>query len=396
MSRSRMACMHNAQRALADGGDGTLTAAMTMPDRPSRPPLLHFASDNAMGASPQVMEAIANANEGAAPAYGHDAWTARVESQMAALFEREVAVSLLATGTGANALALAAVTRPWGAVLTHEESHVADDECGAPEFFSDGAKLVGLPGHGCKLTPEVVRERLSRMPHGAVKQVQPQALSISQLTECGLVYSPDEVAALAAAIRPRQMMLHMDGARFANAVAALGCSPAEITWKAGVDVLSFGGTKNGAWAAEAVVFFDPAMAAEMPWRRKRSGHTLSKARFVAAQFEALLAGGHWLDLARHANAQAAALAAGLSAIPGVRLGWERQANEVFAIMPDPMAEGLRAAGAVFNAWGGRALAPENALRDSEGIHRFVCSFATRTADVDALVALAARLARETS
>lgn len=366
---------------------------MTQPDMPDRPPVLNFASDNAVGASPQVMAAIAAANEGPALAYGNDPWTARVEAQISALFEREVAVSLVATGTGANALALAAVTRPWGAVLTHEESHISDDECGAPEFFSDGAKLVGLPGHGCKLTPDVVRERLARMPHGAVKQVQPQALSISQATESGLVYRPEEVAALADVIRPRGMMLHMDGARFANALVSLGCKPAEITWKAGVDVLSFGGTKNGAWAAEAVVFFDPAKGAEMPWRRKRSGHTISKARFVAAQFEALLTGGHWLDLARHANAQAKALASGLSAVPSVRLGWERQANAVFAIMPVEMAKHLKAAGALFSDWAGRSLHPGDVLQDGEGIYRFVCSFATRPVDVDGLVTLATRFRR---
>lgn len=348
---------------------------------------MNFASDNAVGASPRVMEAIAAANHGSAMAYGADPWTARVEARMSELFERQVAVSLLATGTGANALALACVTQPWGAVLTHEESHIADDECGAPEFFTHGAKIVGIAGVGSKLSPEAVTAQLARMPHGAVKQVQPQCLSITQATESGLVYRPDEVTALAEAIRPRGLALHMDGARFANAVATLGCSPAEITWKAGVDVLSFGGTKNGAWAAEAVVFFDPARAGELPWRRKRSGHTLSKGRFVAAQFEALLADGHWLDLARTANAQAARLADGIAGIPGVRLGWERQANEVFAIMPKALAARLRTAGAVFYDWSERALDPVGALKADESIHRFVCSFATTTADVEGLLQL---------
>ena len=352
---------------------------------------LNFASDNAVGASPKVMAAIAAANDGAALAYGNDAWTRRVDDAMSALFERDVIVSLLPTGTGANALALACMTRPWGAVLTHEESHISDDECGAPEFFTDGAKLVGVAGYGSKLTPEAVTARLARMPHGAVKQVQPQCLSISQATESGLVYTPDEVAALSASIRPRGLALHMDGARFANAVVSLGCAPADITWKAGVDVLSFGATKNGAWAAEAVVFFDQAKAAEMPWRRKRAGHTLSKARFISAQFEALLDNGHWLDLARHANTMAARLAAGLGQIPGIRLGWPCEANAVFPIMPAGLAARLRSRGVVFYDWTGGALAPESILTSGESVSRFVCSFATRAEDVEAVIALATHL-----
>jgi threonine aldolase len=355
---------------------------------------MNFASDNAVGASPKVMAAIEAANSGAALAYGNDAWTSRIEQQMCDLFERHVAVWLLTTGTAANALAIASVTDPWGAILTHEESHILDDECGAPEFFSDGAKIVGLPGHGSKLLPETVTERLARMPHGNVKQVQPQCLSISQATESGLVYTPAEVMALAEAIRPRGLALHMDGARFANAVAALGCSPADITWKAGVDMLSFGGTKNGAWAAEAVVFFDPVRGSEMPWRRKRAGHTISKARFVAAQFEALLDDGHWLDLARRANAHAHRLAAGFAAIPGIRLGWACEANEVFAIMPKALAAGLRQSGAVFYNWTNRALAADMQPGPAESIHRFVCSFATEAADIDKLIATVLELQRK--
>ncbi|MGL4439271.1 MAG: threonine aldolase family protein [Bosea sp. (in: a-proteobacteria)] len=355
---------------------------------------MNFASDNAVGASPKVMAALHAANSGAALAYGNDPWTQRVEQQMRELFERDVAVWLLTTGTAANALAIASVTNPWGAVLTHEESHISDDECGAPEFFSDGAKIVGLGGHGSKLLPEIVTERLGRMPHGNVKQVQPQCLSISQATESGLVYTPSEVAALAEAIRPRGLSLHMDGARFANAVAALGCSPADITWRAGVDVLSFGGTKNGAWAAEAVVFFTPEHGTDMPWRRKRAGHTVSKGRFVAAQFEALLTGDHWLDLARTANAFASRLATGLATIPGIRLGWACEANEVFAVMPKTLAAGLRASGAVFYDWTTGALAPDNHPGPEESIHRFVCSFATDASDIDRLIATAKATQRE--
>ncbi len=257
---------------------------------------MNFVSDNLAGASAPVMQAMAAANDGFAAGYGNDAWTKRVEALFAELFEREVAVFLVTTGTAANSLALASLVQPWGAVLCHHEAHVAADECGAPEFFTGGAKIVGLPGDGCKLVPDVVADQLARMRAGAVHQVQPQLLSITQATECGLVYTPAEIAALKQAILPRGLKLHMDGARFANAVAALGCTPAEITWKAGVDVLSFGGTKNGAFAAEAVIVFDPADAVEMPWRRKRAGHTLSKGRLIGAQFEGLLANRHWLCL----------------------------------------------------------------------------------------------------
>lgn len=354
---------------------------------------MNFASDNAVGASPKVMEAIAAANHGSASAYGADPWTARVERALSELFEREVAVALVATGTAANALAIASVTRPWGAVLTHASSHINEDEGGAPEFFADGAKLVGIAGVGCKLAPDAVGARLADFVPGAVRHVQPQCLSITQATEDGLVYRPEEIAALAEAVRPRGLAVHMDGARFANAVAALGCSPAEITWRAGVDALSFGGTKNGAWAAEAVVFFDPALAGELAWRRKRGGHTLSKGRLVAAQFEALLDGGHWLDLARHANAMARRLASGFAAA-GVGLAWPCEANAVFPILPSGLAAALRRQGAVFHDWTERSLPAGIRLEAGDSIGRFVCSFATSPEQVDALLGLVSRAGRD--
>jgi threonine aldolase len=336
---------------------------------------MNFVSDNTAGASAPVMAAIAAANDGNAAAYGTDAWTGRVEALFAEIFEREVAVFLVTSGTAANALALASITRPWGAVLTHEESHIADDECGAPEFFSGGAKLVGLPGDGNRISPERVTQALARLREGALHQVQPQALSITQATECGMIYTPAEVRALSEAAAPRKLAFHMDGARFANALVALGCTPAEITWKAGVDVLSFGGTKNGAWAAEAVIFFDPAKAAEMKWRRKRSGHTLSKGRLIGAQFEGLLGGGHWLDLARHANAMAAELAGALAA-QGVPLAWPCQANEVFPIVSAPLQQALQQAGFGYVPWSQTALPRDIVLEDGAVVGRFVMSFAT--------------------
>lgn len=348
---------------------------------------MNFISDNTAGASGPVMAAIAAANDGNSPAYGTDAWTQRVERLFSELFEHEVAVFLVTSGTAANALALACLTRPWGAVLTHQESHAADDECGAPEFFADGAKLIGLPGTGNKIEPETVTKALARMREGALHQVQPQALTITQATECGLVYTPAEVRALKDAATPRGLKMHMDGARFANALVALGCSPAEITWKAGVDVLSFGGTKNGAWAAEAVVFFDPALAAEMKWRRKRGGHTLSKGRLIGAQFEGLLAGGHWLALARHANAMAALLAEAVIKGSAARLAWPCEANTAFLILDTAAQERLKAAGVSYHAWSDTALGADNALASGEVIGRFVMSFSTRKEDVERLIAV---------
>jgi threonine aldolase len=347
---------------------------------------MNFISDNIAGASPRVMAALAAANDGSSAGYGSDDWSKRVEERLSAIFEREVAAFLVTTGTAANALALASVVRPWGAVITHEESHIVEDECGAPEFFSDGAKLVDLPGPGAKLRPEAVTRALGHLPEGSFHNVQAQALSITQATECGTVYTPAEVAALRAASAARRLTFHMDGARFANAVVSLGCTPAEITWKAGIDVLSFGGTKNGAWAAEAVVFFDPAQAQEMKWRRKRAGQTLSKGRFLGAQFEGLLSDDHWLDLACHANAQAAMLAEAVEQGGKARLAWPTQANEVFIVLTAELDASLRAAGVRYHAWSSRSLAPENALRPGEIVARFVMSFATDPAEVQRLTA----------
>jgi len=350
---------------------------------------MNFVSDNLAGASAPVMQAMAAANDGFAAGYGNDAWTKRVEALFAELFEREVAVFLVTTGTAANSLALASLVQPWGAVLCHHEAHVAADECGAPEFFTGGAKIVGLPGDGCKLLPDVVADQLARMRAGAVHQVQPQLLSITQATECGLVYTPAEIAALKQAILPRGLKLHMDGARFANAIAALGCSPAQVTWKAGVDVLSFGGTKNGAFAAEAVIVFDPAGASEMPWRRKRAGHTLSKGRLIGAQFEGLLANGHWLDLARHANAMAARLASAVEAAGKLRLAWACEANEVFLVLPHQAQAALAVQGIQYIAWSDAALPEHGRLQQGEVVGRFVCSFATQAEEVDRLAAVLA-------
>jgi len=345
---------------------------------------MNFRSDNTAGASEKVLAALIAANQGAQPAYGYDDMTARAEKALCEVFERDVAMFLVTTGTAANSLALSCVTPPWGAVICHAESHVMRDECGAPEFFTHGAKLVGLPGTGCKLSADAVRETLAALPSGAVHSVQPAALTLSQATECGMAYAPSEIAALAEVAHGRGLAVHMDGARFANALATLGCTPAEMSWKAGIDVLSFGATKNGCLAAEAVIFFDKAKAAEMKFRRKRSGHTLSKGRLLAAQMLAYLADGHWLDLARKANAAAAQLEEALASLPGVRMGWPRQANEAFAIIPDGVARQLREAGAAFHPWSADYLSRQSMPGPGETLYRFVCSFRTSPLEIEGL------------
>ena len=342
---------------------------------------LDFASDNASGASDQIMQALVAANSGYAPAYGADALTNEAQARLSAVFERECAVFLLATGTASNALALSALCPPWGAVFAHEDAHVMGDECGAPEFFTGGAKLVGLAGEAGRITSESLREALARFPRGLVKQVQPAALSLSQATECGTLYGVDDIRALCALAHEAGVRVHMDGARFANALVAQGCAPADMTWRAGVDALSLGATKNGAFACEAVVVFDPALASDMAFRRKRGGHTLSKGRFLAAQMNAWLKDDHWLDLARMANARARELAHGLARISGVRVTYDVQANEVFAILPARVASALKAAGARYYDWPARRLPASHSLAPDESFVRLVASFTHRPQDV---------------
>ena len=245
---------------------------------------MNFASDNTAGVAPEIMAALAAANDGFVLGYGNDDFTQRVEDRIGEIFERPVSIFLVPTGTAANALALAHLTPPWGAVFAHAEAHIITDECGAPEFFGGGIKLIGLAGAGCKIPPETFAAELSQYAGHAPHQVVPAALSFAQATEAGTIYRVSEIANLAELAHARGMKVHMDGARFANALTRLNASPAEATWKAGVDALSFGATKGGALAAEAVVFFDPAVAGHMGERRKRAGHLLSKHRFMSAQF----------------------------------------------------------------------------------------------------------------
>ena len=338
---------------------------------------MNFLSDNAAPVAPAILDAIVQANEGFAAAYGDDGWTRSVERRLSELFEREVAVFLVPTGTAANALALAHLTPPWGAVLCHPDSHIATDECGAPEFFGGGIKLVELPGDDGKFTAEtlkrVLAERFGHSPH----QMIASTLSITQATEAGTVYRLDEIAALCEIAHERSLAVHMDGARFANAVVQLGATPAQATWQSGIDVLSFGATKAGSLAAEAVVFFDPTRAAFMAERRKRAGHLLSKHRFVAAQFAAILEDGRWLALARQANLMADRLSAKLTAV-GLAPVWPVEANLVFVALPRALDARLKAAGAKYY----ERTNPNLRLRRDQVLARLVTSFATQDDEVD--------------
>jgi threonine aldolase len=344
-----------------------------------------FQSDNVVGASPKVLDAILRANAGAAGSYGADPWSLKVEQQLMQFFDCPLDVFLVTTGTAANALAAAAICPPWGTLLTHRESHVMEDECGAPEFFMGGAKLVGLPGVGGKVTPDILDAHFAAEP-GGVRRPPIKALSIAQGTEFGLVYRLEELTALSEAVRARGMKLHMDGARFSNALVSLGCTPAEMTWKAGIDVLSLGGTKNGCLMAEAVIFFDRALAEDFRFKRKRAGQTLSKQRLIGAQFEAFLDQDHWRDLASHANRMARHMAEGLTHEAGLRLAWPCEINEVFPIMRKPVMDRLLAAGARFYDWSDLSLPLGEHLAEDEVVVRLVTSFATDMREVDAFIA----------
>jgi threonine aldolase len=349
---------------------------------------MNFASDNSSGASQKVLAALLAANDGAAMPYGADPWTARAEAALSDIFERDCAAFLVPTGTAANALALAALCPPWGAVFCHHDAHVTDDECGAPEFFTAGAKLIGLPGARGKVSASTFAEALRAYPRGVVKQVQPGALTLTQATESGTLYSVDEIVELAGLAHGAGVGVHMDGARFANALVSLNVTPAQLTWQAGVDVLSFGATKNGTLCCEAVVFFDKLRAADFIYRRKRAGHTLSKGRMLGAQMIAYLEDGHWLDLARHSNAMAMRLASGLAATPGVRVPLGCEANEVFAIVPRAVEAMLRAAGARYYDWGARGLEQIDRLAPDEVQLRLVTAFTSTEAEIDQFIAIA--------
>ena len=307
---------------------------------------------------------------------------------MREVFGCDLSAYLVVTGTAANALALAACCPPYGAVVCHHEAHIQVDECGAPEMYTGGAKLMGVRGSAGKLTPAGITALLDTMGRGEHEQ-RPSVLSLSQATELGTVYSVAEVTALAAIARERGLRMHLDGARFANALVRLGCSPAALTWQAGVDVLSFGATKNGALGVEAVVFFDRALAADFLYRRKRAGQLVSKSRYLGAQMLAYLHDDLWLANARHANAMADRLAAGLRGVRGVRLPLPVEANEVFAVMPRTLHQAALAQGAHFSAWPGEGPGA-GTVGAGDVFVRLLTSFRTTPHEVDGLLHVAAK------
>ncbi|MBG05514.1 MAG: low specificity L-threonine aldolase [Rhodospirillaceae bacterium] len=341
---------------------------------------MNFCSDNVSGVSPEILSALTTANNGPAMPYGADEVTERVVAALRALFDAPAAeVVLMSTGSSANALALATMTPPFGAVYCHPESHVNVDECGAPEFYTGGAKLVPVEGQHAKMSVEALESAITGA--GVVHHVQPAAVSVTQVTEAGTLYTLEELRAISDICKRHGLKLHMDGARFANAIETLECTPAACSHELGVDALSFGATKNGAMCAEAILFFDPALAQEAGYRRKRAGHLFSKMRFLSAQFDAYLTDDLWRRNARHANAMAARLAAGLGAIPDVEFASPVEANELFVRLPVPVIEGLLEAGFLFYRW-----EPEGTLI------RMVTAFDTAAADVEAFIEAAQRLA----
>lgn len=330
---------------------------------------MRFFSDNTATACPEILAALSEVNHGRAKAYGDDEWTQRIDGALGAYFGTEVRAFVVVSGTAANALSLATLIPPYGTVFTHEGAHVLNDECGATEFYSGGGRVVGVPGANGKLSAETLGRVLDEL-HVSVHSMQPAALSLTQATEVGTSYRPDEIAALSALAHRHGLHVHVDGARFANSVEFLGCAPADISWRAGVDVLSFGATKNGALAAEAVVFFNRDLVRDFELRRKRAGHLMSKSRYVSAQLLAYVSHDVWRRNAGRANG----LARQIGAAAGSTLLYPVEANEVFLKLGAEGKKHLGEAGFEFHPWGG----------ESSGNTRFVVSWDQPEGDVAAL------------
>lgn len=356
---------------------------MKAPDATPRP--RHFASDNYAGICDEAWRALEAARCDHAPAYGDDPWTTRAANLIREVFETECEVFFVFGGTAANSLALASMCQSYHSIICHQIAHVETDECGAPEFFSNGTKMLVASGELGKLTAEGVDALVRK--RSDVHYPKPRAVSLTEATEVGTVYTPDDLKRLWATCRRHDLRVHMDGARFANAVARLGCTPAALSWQAGVDVLSFGATKNGALGVEAVLFFDRALADDFLYRRKRSGQLVSKGRYLAAQMLAYLDGDRWLAHARHANAMADALAAGLRDVPTLRLPLPVQANAVFAVVPGWLHDALIARGARYLQWPGEGPGTDT-VGEGETFIRLLTSFRTTAEDVQAFVAAA--------
>ncbi|MDW3216217.1 MAG: beta-eliminating lyase-related protein [Ilumatobacteraceae bacterium] len=345
-----------------------------------------FGSDNQAGASERVLDAISDAYRSHHDAYGADAITAAAVDALRETFDTDLTACFVSSGTAANMLALSTMVQPWDGVVCHHQAHILLDESTGPSLFTGGASMLPVPDRDLRLDPGRLATMLDRLPSDGPHNVRPRALSITQANECGQIHTVDEVAALSAVARDRNLRVHMDGARFANAVAKLGVHPGDVTWRAGVDVLCLGASKNGAVAAEAIVFFDRELAVDVEYRLKRTGHLTSKARLYGAQFLAWLADDHWLDLARTANRHADRLRAALVGLEGVRLAWPSESNESFVVLDRSVHDALMAAGASMYEWYPNALPEGEHLAEGEVLARLVTSFATTDAHVDEFVA----------
>ncbi|MGB7451231.1 MAG: beta-eliminating lyase-related protein [Lysobacterales bacterium] len=335
----------------------------------------NFRSDNETPVAPAIMQAMVEANQGTAWAYAEDDWSNKLNQVFSDLFRTEAIVLPISTGTVANSIALATVTPPWGSVFCHSGAHIYEDECGAPEFFGNGMRLVPVVGKNGKLTPNGLENAVRTNEGHGVHSYKPSALSLTQATEAGTIYSIDEVRALCDSAHAMGMTTHMDGARFGNAIASLGCHPAEVTVEAGIDMLSFGASKNGCMAAEALVLFNQPQLQETAERlRKRSGHLLSKMRYVSAQLLAYVENGHWLEMAGHANRQAAKFAEAVENHAEARLEYPVQANEVFLNWTKEGFDHLTSQGIQFQMWPGR-----------DDLARFVFGHSTGDEETDLLV-----------
>jgi len=348
---------------------------------------MFFASDNSGPVHPAILESLGRANAGYAMGYGNDPFSKSVAQKIRDTFEApEAAVYLVPTGTAANSLILATMTKPWETVFCTPMAHINCDECNAPEFYMGGAKLTLVEARAAKMTPESLRKALDNEGNRGVHGPQRGPVSITTVTERGTIYSLEEIRAISAVTKEYGLKLHLDGARFANAMVALGATPAEMSWKAGVDAVSFGGTKNGCMGVEASVIFDPTLAWEFELRRKRAAHLFSKHRFLAAQMGAYLEGGLWTDLARAANAATGLLVAGLQGRNDIRFAFEPQANIIFFEAPRALHQRLLGAGAVYYVEDGDVTAG-----DPAGIltGRLVCDWSMTPEAIDQFLSLLA-------
>ncbi|MBF0468732.1 MAG: low specificity L-threonine aldolase [Desulfamplus sp.] len=335
-----------------------------------------FGSDNQTGASLQVLEMVIAANKSHAHGYGDDEWSRKAIDALKEIFECDLEAYFVVTGTASNSLALSCLVNPWESVLCHSHAHIILDESTAPELFTGGARLVPISKGEGKITSDHLLEYFEKAGTNFPHNSRARAISITQASEAGLVYTPAEIKDICDVAKNSGLHIHMDGARFANAVASLEAAPAQLSWKSGVDVLSLGATKCGALCAEALLFFKKDLAENFIHHRKRTGHLVSKGRFLGAQFAGWLKDRHWLDLARNANTQAAALAEDILSFKDLHIAWPVQANELFVIMPSELSAFLQESGAEFYPWYKEALPPGAQLRHNEVLVRLVTSFAT--------------------